>query len=54
MHPSGLPPYHPLVEAQGSNGSAVDQALRHDAAEVTKAGYNLKGRLGVRVIDLNG
>lgn len=40
---SGLPPYHPLVTSQGFNGSAVDAGLRGDAADIVKAGYNLRG-----------
>ncbi|KAK5467342.1 hypothetical protein LTS15_000314 [Exophiala xenobiotica] len=42
---TGLPPYHPLVTAQGFDPAAVDAALRGDAAEVVKAGYNLRGSL---------
>lgn len=40
---SGLPPYHPLVISQGYSGDAVNTALRNDAANVMKAGYNLRG-----------
>jgi hypothetical protein len=40
---SGLPPYHPLVTAQGFNATAVNAALRADAVDITKAGYNLRG-----------
>lgn len=40
---SGLPPYHPLVTAQGFNPAAVDAALRGDAANIVKAGYNVRG-----------
>ncbi|EXJ63244.1 hypothetical protein A1O7_03691 [Cladophialophora yegresii CBS 114405] len=40
---TGLPPYHPLVIQQGFNASAVDAGLRHDAADIVKAGYNLRG-----------
>lgn len=40
---SGLPPYHPLVTAQGFNATAVNAALRADAVNITKAGYNLRG-----------
>ncbi|ETI22892.1 hypothetical protein G647_04686 [Cladophialophora carrionii CBS 160.54] len=39
---SGLPPYHPLVIQQGFNASAVDGGLRGDAADILKAGYNLR------------
>nr|KAK5442249.1 hypothetical protein LTR18_006102 [Exophiala xenobiotica] len=39
---TGLPPYHPLVTAQGFDSAAVDAALRGDAADIVKAGYNLR------------
>ncbi|KIW55788.1 hypothetical protein PV05_04513 [Exophiala xenobiotica] len=39
---TGLPPYHPLVTAQGFDPAAVDAALRGDAADIVKAGYNLR------------
>ncbi|OCT54579.1 hypothetical protein CLCR_11449 [Cladophialophora carrionii] len=39
---TGLPPYHPLVIQQGFNASAVDAGLRGDAADILKAGYNLR------------
>ncbi|KAJ9612643.1 hypothetical protein H2200_004240 [Cladophialophora chaetospira] len=39
---TGLPPYHPLVAQQGFNSSAVDAGLRADAADIIKAGYNLR------------
>ena len=40
----GLPPYHPLVKAMGFDPAKVDGALRADAANILKAGYNLKGK----------
>ncbi|EMD00687.1 hypothetical protein BAUCODRAFT_135482 [Baudoinia panamericana UAMH 10762] len=39
---TGLPPYHPLVEAQGFNGSAVNAGLRADAADLISHGYNTR------------
>ncbi|KAK4935069.1 hypothetical protein LTR10_023801 [Elasticomyces elasticus] len=39
---AGLPPYHPLVTGQGFNATAVNAALRADAVNITKAGYNLR------------
>lgn len=41
--PSGLPPYHPLVKAQGADPAQVDAALRADADNIRKQGYNLRG-----------
>jgi hypothetical protein len=41
---SGLPPYHPLVTQQGFKPEAIDAALRADAANILKAGYNLRGK----------
>jgi len=40
---SGLPPYHPLVKEQGHDPAFVDAALREDAANIIKSGYNLRG-----------
>ncbi|KAF2639407.1 hypothetical protein P280DRAFT_470781 [Massarina eburnea CBS 473.64] len=39
---TGLPPFHPLVAAQGFNSSQVNAGLRNDAADILAAGYNLK------------
>ncbi|KAK5936858.1 hypothetical protein PMZ80_010977 [Knufia obscura] len=39
---TGLPPYHPLVTSQGFNATEVDIGLRADAANIVKAGYNLR------------
>ncbi len=39
---TGLPPFHPLVTAQGFNGSAVNAGLRQDAKDIIAAGYNLR------------
>ncbi|KAF2665557.1 hypothetical protein BT63DRAFT_442934 [Microthyrium microscopicum] len=39
---TGLPPYHPLVVQQGFNSSVIDATLRADAANIIKAGYNLR------------
>ncbi|KAK0751352.1 hypothetical protein B0T18DRAFT_426006 [Schizothecium vesticola] len=39
---TGLPPYHPLVKAQGADPAQVDAALRADAANIRKQGYNLR------------
>ncbi|KAL6248735.1 hypothetical protein RBB50_003797 [Rhinocladiella similis] len=39
---TGLPPYHPLVTAQGFDPAVVDAALRGDAANIVKAGYNVR------------
>lgn len=39
-----MPPYHPLVTQQGFDPAKVDAALRADAANIVKAGYNLKGK----------
>ncbi|CAG8948782.1 hypothetical protein HYFRA_00001904 [Hymenoscyphus fraxineus] len=41
----GLPPTHDIVEEYpipGLNASAIDKGLRDDAAEILKAGYNLR------------
>jgi hypothetical protein len=43
MYRRGLPPYHPLVKQSGFNQTKVNSALRTDAANIIKAGYNLKG-----------
>jgi hypothetical protein len=39
---SGLPPWHPLVIEQGQDPKMIDALIRSDAAEVIKAGYNIK------------
>lgn len=41
---SGLPPAHPLVKDQGFDPVFVNKSLTADAAEVVKAGYNLRGK----------
>jgi len=40
---SGLPPYHPFVKEHGHDPAFVDAALREDAANIIKSGYNLRG-----------
>ena len=40
----GLPGHHPLVTAQGFNGTAVQEGLNKDAADMLAAGYNVKGK----------
>ncbi|USW50530.1 hypothetical protein Slin15195_G038490 [Septoria linicola] len=39
---TGLPPYHPLVIAQGYDPAKVEAALKADGANIRKAGYNLR------------
>jgi len=39
-----LPPSHPLVKAQGFDPIFVNKSLTADAADVVKAGYNLRGK----------
>ncbi|PPJ55949.1 hypothetical protein CBER1_03558 [Cercospora berteroae] len=39
---TGFPPYHPLVIAQGFDPARVEAALRLDAENIRKAGYNLR------------
>ncbi|KAK0654933.1 hypothetical protein B0T16DRAFT_450679 [Cercophora newfieldiana] len=39
---NGLPPSHPLIIQQGFDPALIDAALRQDAANIIKAGYNLR------------
>ncbi|CAG8954754.1 hypothetical protein HYFRA_00004679 [Hymenoscyphus fraxineus] len=39
---TGIPPFHPIVTQLGFDPKVVDAALRADAANITKLGYNLK------------
>lgn len=41
MH-SGLPPFHPLVAAQGWNTTMVNEALHRDFNAIVAAGYNIR------------
>lgn len=47
---SGLPPYHPLVTEQGFDPAVVNENLRRDAADIVKAGYNLRGMCANKTI----
>ncbi|KEF54634.1 uncharacterized protein A1O9_09076 [Exophiala aquamarina CBS 119918] len=39
---TGLPPYHPLVIAQGHDPNGTDASLRESAAMAIEAGYNVR------------
>lgn len=44
---SGLPPYHPLVIAQGYDPVGTDKALRADLASSVQGGYNVRSKVSL-------